>query len=382
MKILAAVYSHPEYYPPTQNAIAQLSSVAKEIIVISRNVKDTEGVYPKNVRLIKTGRFKPIRESEQSSLIWKVTSFIVFTYTLFKCVRKQKPEWVIAYDPIPLLAYSLAFRLLRKKPKLWYHNHDVLEPNTLKKYSVSWFAYRNEQNYFGKIDLFSLPSEERKQFFPMEKLKGQYFFIPNYPSILTDTKKINNQSGTKKIIKLIYQGHIGEGHGLNEVINFLKLEKTGLEISLTIIGHANDNFKDSLISLINELDLQNKVKILDPLPYQRLLSLTKQHDVGLAIHQPVNIAFRTAATSSNKIYEYLACGMPVILYDHASYRIPLNNRNWAYFTDLTLDSLGKILTEISGNFEKVSHQAESDFKNELNFERYFSLAKQYIFNKV
>ena len=35
---------------------------------------------------------------------------------------------------------------------------------------------------FKYLDLFSLPAIERKDYFPMNELKGQFFYIPNFPS--------------------------------------------------------------------------------------------------------------------------------------------------------------------------------------------------------
>ena len=146
-------------------------------------------------------------------------------------LKKTKPEWVIVYDAIPLLAFSILSRFLIKKPKLWYHNHDVLEESKLNKFSVSWFALRNEKIAFKTINLFSLPSKEREVFFPIDQLNGEYFFLPNYPLLKNSPKK--PVSTIKDITKLLYQGHIGDGHGLIELIYYLKqLDNKSLSLSI------------------------------------------------------------------------------------------------------------------------------------------------------
>ncbi|MCZ4244708.1 hypothetical protein [Pedobacter punctiformis] len=379
MKIVAAVYSHPEYYPPTLNAINVLSNHVEKIEVISRNVKENEIVFPGNVKLKKSGDFKKIRETETAGYFWKLKSFILFSIKFYQSISKTSPEWVIVYDPIPLLSYQLFRRFLRCKPKLWYHNHDVLDMIKIKKYSISWFAKKAEQNSFNQLNVFSLPSEERKQYFPLDKFNGEYFFLPNYPSLASGFKR--NYIKAPSSLKLIYQGHIGEGHGLIEIIKYLKNQKTGLNISLTLIGNRDNHFENILLNLIRELDLSDVVKIMSPVPYFNLKEITALHDIGLAIHEPVNLAFNTAATSSNKIYEYSALGLPVLLYDNIAYRKKLDRRAWAFFTDLTENSLEKNILAINGQYFNLSKSAIEDFSRDLNFENNFSKILSYLLTK-
>ena len=52
--IVIAVYSHPEHYPPTLNAIEFLSKEFKHIYVIHRNIEGFNWKYPSNVTLLST----------------------------------------------------------------------------------------------------------------------------------------------------------------------------------------------------------------------------------------------------------------------------------------------------------------------------------------
>ena len=369
MKIVSAIYSHPDYYPPTLNAVNFLAKHVTEIKIISRNVKEDEISFPSNVSLEKSGHFKTIRDTEAANYFWKIKSFIGFLLLLYQSIIKYHPEWVLLYDPIPLFAFKILRPFIKKKPKLWYHNHDVMELTRLKKYSISWFAYRAEQKSFYNIDLFTYPSEQRKVYFPLKKLKGISSFLPNYPP--KNSHRVSVKKTPKNSLKLIYQGHVGEGHGLLEVIIFLKNINIQLEVSLTIIGQIDETFKQKAVAMIKQLRLDDKVHILPPVPYPKLKEITERHDVGLAIHLPVNLAFNTAATSSNKIYEYISGGLPVILVDNSAYKETLQNREWSFFTDLSEESLEKNLIRISENYKRISEEAINDFKNELNFEHFF-----------
>jgi len=144
-KVIVAVYSHPEYYPPTLNAIANLAENYEEVIVVCRNVLKSEWEYAPNVRIHPTGEYLTIREAEAKSTAWKVSSFLRYTLTLLKEIRGNRPKLVLLYDAIPLLSFSLSKAFSNTKPFVWYHNHDVIDIGTVRKYSVGYFASKNEK---------------------------------------------------------------------------------------------------------------------------------------------------------------------------------------------------------------------------------------------
>ena len=154
--IVVAVYSHPEFYPPTLNAIQELSKQFDTVFVLSRNVMKSEWVYPKNVQLIKSGKYRSIRSSENTNTFIKAISFLMFTLHFFKLIVKEKPQFVMVCDVIPLFSLFLIKKIITNKTKIWYHNHDVAEIGLCRKYSIGWFASKNENKMFPFIDIFSL----------------------------------------------------------------------------------------------------------------------------------------------------------------------------------------------------------------------------------
>lgn len=373
MKLIISVYSHPEYYPPTLNAIHELSTFCDEVYILSRNVRVSTWNYPKNVKLITSGSFVSIEESQNKSSFWKLISFFQFTFKTYLLLKKYNPKWILTYDPIPLLAYRLSSFFLKKKPKIWYHNHDMLDVKYVRKYSISWFAYLNEKRYLPSIHLFSLPSPSRIRFYPINKFKGMHVLLPNVPSINyakhlnLDYKEISHGP-----LKLIYQGRITRGHGLKKVIESLKENK---DIQLTCIGPSDEIYKKELEELIKTYVLTDRVKILEPVPYEQLKAITVQHHVGLAILEPVNIHYETASFASNKIFEYMAVGMPVILFKSDEYLQHLGKYQWTLFTDLTMTSFVEIYKKIKENYKEMSKNACHSFSEELNFEHYFKEVK-------
>jgi hypothetical protein len=372
---MVAIYSHPEYYPPTLNAIDQLSEIAESIIVITRNNKFSSWDFPENVELYVTGEFVSIRESEGESTIWKVQSFLRFTWTMFQLYRKRKPDWVVCYDSIPLFSAGILKRFARSGFKLWYHNHDVSEVGAMRKYSIGWFAARSEQTIFKKVDLFTLPSRERTGSFNLREFTGSLFVIPNYPSIRRYKTAGAGRQLSSGVFRMIFQGFISSGHGLEEVIEFVSAKES---VHLTIIGPGDRDYVKKLKDLVLEKELSEKIFIRDVIPYHLLIKVTQLHDLGLAIHKPVNIQYRTGALASNKIYEYAACGLPVMYYNETHYRNYLSRFPWAFANDLSYERLDEQYNFIREHYNEISAAAADDFRKELNFEHVFCPVRDYL----
>jgi glycosyltransferase involved in cell wall biosynthesis len=373
--IAIAIYTHPEYYPPLLNAIDELARNTDHLYVISRNLKQTQWEYPDGVKLIPSGVLIDIRVVEQTSVAWKFRSFLIFTWDFYKLLLKKKHEWIICQDPISLLSFRLIRHFIWYKPRLWYHNHDIVELSTLRKYSVGYFSVLSERKFFRHIDLFSLPSVERLHAFPIDKLRGSYFIIPNYPSTTRAEFGPIRKPDSRAVLKLIYQGHLGNDHGLEQFIDFVEREE---DVTLTLVGPGNADFIMHVKQLIVSKGLTDRIFLLRPVPYAALREITRSHHVGLAVHEPVNIAFRTAAMASNKIYEYAASGLPVFYFDDEHYKKYLSVYPWAIPTDLTMDNIKNAIGYIRANYEILSARALSDFRTKLNFGMIFRPVMEYM----
>lgn len=373
--VAIAIYTHPEYYPPLLNAIDELAQKTDHLYVICRNLKLDQWNYPEGVEVIHSGELIDIRVAEQTSIAWKFRSFVRFTFDFYKLLMRRKHEWIICQDPISLMALRLVRPFVWYKPRLWYHNHDVVEISAVRKYSVGYFSVVSEKKFFKHIDLFSLPSFERLNAFPYQKLKGPYFIIPNYPSIKRNEDILVTKSDPRQVLKLIYQGHLGNDHGLESFVNFIEAEP---DTTLTLIGPGNTEFIQHLKSIIIGNHLSNRVFLRRPVPYAELREITGNHHVGLAVHEPVNIAFRTAAMASNKIYEYAASGLPVLYYDDEHYKKYLSVYPWALPTDLSIGNIREKIRYIRTNYESLSEKALRDFQTKLNFGSIYKPVMEYM----
>ena len=312
--ITVAIYTHPEFYPPLLNAIDELAREFANIQIVTRNLYTSSWKYPTAVQMFSSGKAMKIDESEKASTGWKIRSFLRFTRTLYRSLKRRKSTWIMCNDPISLFAFRLIRPFLGYTIKLWYHSHDVAELTSMRKYSVGYFAVRSEQRYFSRIDLFTLPAEARLNFYPTDMLKGKWIVVPNYPSMHRMKPDQTPNLSLNDDLKLLYQGRISDEHGLEELLDFVKSDPT---ILLTMVGPGQEVYIRKLKDRIKELGICNRSYILDAVPYEGLQEITRKHHLGLAINKPVNTLYSTAVMASNKIYEYAAAGLPILYFrDH------------------------------------------------------------------
>ena len=327
--------------------------------------------FNSNVELIPSGKLMGIKDQEQSSVIKKIGFFLGFTLRLLYLIKKHKPKVVLLYDSMPLFSYFLIKQIVGYKPVLWYHNHDIIEKSVSRKLSIGWLAGVFEPKMLPYLNIFSLPAEERKVYFPMSQFKGSYFFIPNLPLKSFYKQYYKPKQKPEQEITLLYQGMIGQNHAFEEIIELLDPKISNMLLSLTLIGPVNEIYKKSLVDLAKKYNVTDQLHWIPRLLYSELPRATMKYHIGLAIHNIENVQYSTGGTASNKIYEYDACGLPVLYFDNQHYSKHLSKYKWAVPTSLTKRSLINAVELINSNYVELSIAARSDFENELNFEKHF-----------
>lgn len=379
--LLIVVYSHPEFYPPTLNAIQCLSSEYNQITILCRNVLKSSWEYPPNVSIISTGKYVSIRESEKKNIFIKGYIFFLFTFELLKLSFTKKPCIYLLYDIIPLFSYRLIKCFIPFKHKLWYHNHDVSEFSQLNKYSISYFALKCEKWIFPKLDIFTLPSLERKGCFPLDDFSGFFGYIPNFPSKGIYARYKCNNAKNEKVINLLFQGSIGPMHGIEETIAILDTKINDKKLNLVLKGFISDEYKKEIMVLARKYGVADKLYILPPSCYSDVIKNMFNCHIGIGIHKKTDLMNLTLGTASNKIYEYAACGLPVILYDNVHFRKVLGKFNWAFFSSESPQSILECIKKIEFKYDYYSREAKRDFEFNLNYENYFSQVKNRLVNE-
>lgn len=368
MEVVLAIYNHPEHYPPTLNAIDFIAKKVKKVHVVYLPLTTNNWQYPENVVHHPVGSAMSQKDFASLGITSKIKAAYCFRKKVNSLLKDTSPQLLLVYDA-GALVYSTFLKGI--KPIVWYHNHDVLEFDKKAKWSLTKLVSLFQKKAFEHVDFFTLPSKERLQYFPTSSATNS-LVIPNYPSHNFYKKVVTNRS-TEGEKHLIYQGTISKGHGLEAVIDSLQF--CNKDIHLTIIGGEN-SYCNELITLAEKLDVKHKVHFTGYIKYANLPAETSKGHIGLAINEPGNIIYDTGAQSSNKIYEYAACGLPVVYYNSEHYNAYLKSYEWCIPTNVNGKEISKILDSTFDNYKALSQAALQNFENDLYFEKYFEVAYQ------
>jgi glycosyltransferase involved in cell wall biosynthesis len=123
---------------------------------------------------------------------------------------------------------------------------------------------------------------------------------------------------------LIFEGSIG--HRKLPLSLFEALGSLPDNVCLTVAGYVNPGSEAYMVACeqtISRLALERRVHFRGLLQRNELAATILQHDVGLLLVDASGDAddnLRTLVGASNKVYEYLAAGLPVIVPDAPDWR--------------------------------------------------------------
>ena len=179
-------------------------------------------------------------------------------------------------------------------------------PGVFKKY----FWLRNEKKFLSSIDKIILASpaiinsEYRKHGFSPTILEN--FPITNFIKI-PDIKSTRGNT-------IIYHGHLGPERGIEELIRSIFIVVTYINnVSLLLFGSfRTEKFKAKIISLINELDLNNNVKWRGQIPHENIWSYLAKSSIGVI---PFLDNKLTRIGTPTKLFEFMLSGCRIIASD-------------------------------------------------------------------
>ncbi|OKH12898.1 glycosyltransferase [Fischerella major NIES-592] len=367
------IYANPDHYPPTINAVHLLSEHF-DVVLIGRNQDPAIWKYPANVKVHRLGKYTSVREREKQSLeakLWEYINFVAQAQKLLKDV-----SLIYAYD---YFAYTVAYFCLLLQTKsipLIYHNHDLNE-KLFPLSSLSGWVQRGERKWVHKANFVIFPSQERALFFKkLTNFLGKTMVVPNFPrkSYFQEHPNFPNLLLERfHNPQILLQGTISVKNSLLELIESLDFLNQSIEIKL--IGYIQEADKLVIRNFTITKNVAERVKYFPPVPYNDLPPHTWKASLGVCLYKKTGINHRTMGTASNKIYEYAACGLPVIVSDQPNYREHLANESWVRFADPdNPKSIASAVEDIMSDFNKYQAMclaARQAFEEKYNYESAF-----------
>ena len=234
-------------------------------------------------------------------------------------VLKWRPKWIYGSDPLALPALWAIQKLTRAN--LIYHEHDS-PPSNWARSAFTRFALNCRQQVAREAQLCIFPQQERlDEFIKSTGRKRRSFCVWNCPS--RHEIRAKNQE-KRRFLNFYYHGSVNEARLPRELVIAASRLKGGVRIR--IAGYetpGSEGYIDELTSLAAAQGAPGIVEFLGIVsPRSNLLELASQSDVGLAL-MPLNsddINLQHMVGASNKPFDYMARGLPLLVSDLPEWR--------------------------------------------------------------
>ena len=278
--------------------------------------------------------------------------------------RSERPDVVHANDIATLIPGYFAARL--SGAKLVYDTHEYAVGVPYRKAVWAWLAATIERLLIRRCDAVITVSDGIA-----ERLQSRYG-LPERPTVLRNVPDLpppgqapdlREEMGIGSAPLVLHQGAVAAGRGADNLVRALPRMDSA---QLLLLG-ASGAYAEQLERLAAELGVGERTHFHPPVPLARLLSYTTQADVGVSLLEDSCENHRLALP--NKLFEYLAAGLPVVVSDLPEMRRLVTERGVGWVTDSGNPAdIARVLTEALGERgDKGLHERVHAAAAELNW---------------
>lgn len=308
-RILYFQYTNPAAYPPLLNSSRILADIGWEVCVLGTGAQGQANSlnFPEHPNItVRRWHFR------RSGIAQKL-HFLGFNFWIVKTALFWRPQWIYASEllacPAALALNSLGFHVV-------YHEHDnprAIENRRQSDFSLlQKFLMWTRKKLAQRTDLCVLPNVKRMNLFREETgRRAPTLCVWNCP--MRDEAKTTNQSNER--FTLHYHGNIGPDL---LPMNLLDAIRDLPSAYLRVIGYTtsgNDDYPRAFSERAMELGVADRVQVLGPLNRSELFAAARSATVGWAVvpSKSNNINLQTMTGASNKPFDYMACGLALLV---------------------------------------------------------------------
>jgi glycosyltransferase involved in cell wall biosynthesis len=368
--LLVAIYASPDVYPPTVNAVHILDHTFC-VRIVARNTDETAASWPPGVKIDRIGITLSPRAHEAASKYGKVRDFLRYLWALRRAIATSRPRVIYAYDPI---AFAAAMMVRARIPVVFHiHDNPTLEELSLGSFQTWLIRYALKRTRDAALVVF--PEKNRAAYWlraagddrmPMVVPNGSArdFYLPGRDWEALTATRFENQLA-------LYMGWIGSSHG---EINAIRAIPITAGAKLALMGTPHSEFIPVLKRVIRETQAADRIK-MHPWSAAKKNELLESAGVGLIVYKPISLNWKFAASAVNKLFEYGAAGLPVIVPDSDNYRDYLCSEDWVTYADVCdPGSIARAIDSVLADRERyvgMSRAARKAHDERLNYETLF-----------
>lgn len=376
MKVCDVVLNSIWFDPRVRKQIVEYKENGIDITVVGMKCPryDEEKIksIPCDVNIVKIDeRYN----GKQKGIIRKLKREKMRIAAVKKAIIDFNPDIIHANDLNVLVPAFQASRQL--KCKLIYDSHEINAENytTDGRSPIAWIMKLVEKYIVKRVNLMVCVSNAAAEYFSAE-------YCIKKPMVVTNCslqKETLREEPTKHNgFEILNHGQFYPGRGYEEMIEAAKLVEDYPDIKICLRGFGR--LEESMREQAQENKSENVI-FYPPVNVEQLIPEAAHSHIGIAITEPICLNFKLSV--SNKLFEYAAAGLPVIMSDIPEHRylnakynfgliIPENTPKALADTIIKMYSDNELYMTLSANAKRMSKEInwENEFGKLLNAEKH------------
>ncbi|MEP6714504.1 MAG: glycosyltransferase family 4 protein [Terriglobia bacterium] len=314
-RILYIQYTNPAGYPPLQHSSRILADAGWPVLFLGTGAAGADALaFPEHKNIT-------VRKMEFCASGWRQKlHFLRYCAWVLRTAVRWRPSWVYASDPLScpaalLLTWVPGIRVL-------YHEHDS-PANTPPTSRFLSFIASVRRSLARRADLCVLPNAKRLERFHREcgpvRDSACVWNCPAASDVLAGPRSLPAES-----VWILYHGSIVPERLPPTVIDALALLPPF--VKLRVAGYetvGSKGYSAELRTRAEAMGFGDRIELLSTIPQRDdLLRATAKSDIGLAL-MPIDTDdpnCETMTGASNKAFDYLACGLALVVSDLPDWR--------------------------------------------------------------
>lgn len=379
-RMLYIQYTNPAAYPPLEHSSQILAESGWEILFLGVAIAGAEKLtFPRNAHI-------RVRSLGYPRSGWRQKiHYAAYCMWAIGCFFVWRPHWVYVSDSLACLpGWCIS---LFPWAKVIYHEHDLPSKDGGQLSNFMRFVLRCRTWLANSCTFAILPNQARAaHFIESTGTSGPVLKVWNCPS-RTNVIDLAPHCMESELI-LVFAGSIVPARLQKAVLDAISMVPEPMK--LRIIGYESalhPGYVEQLLAYARDLGIAEQIEYLGPVPHANLYRQLQECSIGLSLIPSHSADWneQTMPGASNKPFDYLACGLPVIVSDDPAWK--------AMYVDTDCGtacnpkdpaSIAAALQQYVSQREKIQQQGEvgrqrilGEWNYEAQFEEALSLLSQH-----